>query len=175
MSGESGGEVTPLQQYASYPFSADDEYQSGLATLLADGVLENNSADEIRDEILRRTRVFYFNRVTDHALSIDAVRDFELAQEAQGEVLVNTATQSDPSPSLANTPVPAPATAESEPAFLTFAQLQALIETGREDQIPNNKIIPEGLNDEAPSVPSVPVRKKPWEMDSSNAEMAPVS
>jgi len=30
--------------------------------------------------------------------------------------------------------------------ILTFAELQALIESGREDQIPNNKVIPDALN-----------------------------
>jgi len=35
---------------------------------------------------------------------------------------------------------------EEEPRILTFAELKDLIETGQLDQIPNNKVIPNGLN-----------------------------
>lgn len=35
---------------------------------------------------------------------------------------------------------------DDESRVLTFAELQELIETGKVDQIPNNKIIPEALN-----------------------------
>lgn len=34
----------------------------------------------------------------------------------------------------------------NEARVLTFAELQNLIESGKVDQIPNNKVIPEGLN-----------------------------
>lgn len=35
---------------------------------------------------------------------------------------------------------------EEEPRVLTFTELKELIETGRLDQIPNNKVIPDALN-----------------------------
>lgn len=68
--------------------------------------------------------------------------------------------------------------------MLSFAELKELIETGNVDKIPNNKIIPEGLNvmsfttalcatqfsftltmiqDAPPSQSTAPARKKPWE------------
>ena len=46
---------------------------------------------------------------------------------------------------------------------LTFAELKALIEEGKTDGIPNNKVIPEVINDATPSQSTAPVRKKPWE------------
>ncbi|KAJ7178084.1 hypothetical protein C8R46DRAFT_1212799 [Mycena filopes] len=147
---EPEGELAPLQQYAAYPFTEDDEYQNGLASILAGGALDNDPPPEIREEILRRTRVFYFNRVTGHAISMDEAREFEHARRAEAP----------PDAAAA----PAPTTDDGEPVVLSFAQLQALIEAGRADQIPNNKIIPEDLNDAAPSASAAPVRRKPWEV-----------
>lgn len=40
----------------------------------------------------------------------------------------------------------APPDANDENRVLTFAELKELIETGNVDKIPNNKVIPEGLN-----------------------------
>ncbi|KAJ7720846.1 hypothetical protein B0H16DRAFT_1699893, partial [Mycena metata] len=137
---EPEGELEPLQQYAAYPFTSDDEYQgrfansllkNGLASILAGGALDNDPPEEIREEILRRTRVFYFNRVTGHAITMDEAREFEHAQRVAD------------APPLPGVPA---TTNDEEPVVLSFAQLQALIETGREDQIPNNKTIPDDLN-----------------------------
>ncbi|KAJ7672541.1 hypothetical protein DFH06DRAFT_1176646 [Mycena polygramma] len=157
------GEVAPLQVYASFPFSSDEEYQNGLASILASGALDNDPPEDIREEILRRTRVFYFNRVTGNTVTMDEAREFEQAHKAQ-------ASAGDASPSAA-----APlddAAANAEPAVLSFAQLQALIEAGKADQIPNNKIIPDELNDAAPSESAAVVRKKPWEVESGSGTQA---
>jgi hypothetical protein len=40
----------------------------------------------------------------------------------------------------------APSDVTDENRVLTFAELKELIETGNVDKIPNNKVIPEGLN-----------------------------
>ncbi|KAJ7056929.1 hypothetical protein C8F01DRAFT_1152789 [Mycena amicta] len=155
---------TVLDQYASFPFSVDDEYQSGLDSLIAGGVLANDPPEDIKQEIFRRTRVFYFNRVTGQDLSIDAVREYELSllpAQAQAPVSEAQAPQDD----IVSPPHEAVTTDPSEPVVLTFAQLKALIEAGKEDEIPNNKIIPEGLNEQSPSVSSAPVRRKPWEAE----------
>jgi len=42
-----------------------------------------------------------------------------------------------------NLPSDAP---RSEPRVLTFTELKDLIEQGKTDQIPNNRVIPDGLN-----------------------------
>jgi hypothetical protein len=68
-----------------------------------------------------------------------------------------------------------------ETRVLTFSELKELIETGRTDQIPNNKAIPNVLNvgsplvsllhglltvlkDTPPSEAILLARKKPWEL-----------
>lgn len=69
-----------------------------------------------------------------------------------------------------------------EDRVLSFTELRALIESGKVDQIPNNKIIPEKftvrlsgfssayklkrrcrIQEEAPSQSTASVRRKPWE------------
>ncbi|KAJ7829437.1 hypothetical protein B0H14DRAFT_2366660 [Mycena olivaceomarginata] len=155
---ESG--VAPLQAYAQFPFSSDEEYQNGLQSILAGGALANDSPEEVKDEILRRTRVFYFNRVTGHAITMDEARELEQAQRLTSPDASNSAL------------APAASSDDAEPLVLSFAQLQALIEAGKADQIPNNKIIPDELNDEVPSTSTAPVRKKPWEV-STDTEQVP--
>ncbi|KAJ6613632.1 hypothetical protein B0H10DRAFT_1751533, partial [Mycena sp. CBHHK59/15] len=140
--------AAPLQQFGAYPFATDDEYQNGLASILAGGALDGDPPDDIREEILRRTRVFYFNRVTGNAITMDEARAYEQTRYAS--------SASDPPP------MPIPPSADGLP-ILSFAQLQALIESGRADEIPNNRIIPEDLNDAPPSTSTAPARRKPWE------------
>ncbi|KAI0037044.1 hypothetical protein K488DRAFT_81539 [Vararia minispora EC-137] len=53
---------------------------------------------------------------------------------------------------------------QNEPRALSFAELQELITQGKTDQIPNNKHIPDVLNDTPPSESVAAPRKKPWEM-----------
>lgn len=83
-------------------------------------------------------------------------------------------------PSAVITP-PASEPATEEPRVLSFAELKELIEQGKTDQIPNNRVIPnelsvrislgalilrsdmEGTQKEIPSVSTAPARKKPWE------------
>ncbi|KAJ7704451.1 hypothetical protein B0H17DRAFT_1039711 [Mycena rosella] len=152
---ESEGVMSPLEQYASYPFSSDEEYQNGLASIIAGGALDNDPPDDIREEILRRTRVFYFNRVTGSAIGMDVAREYEHSQRRTGDSAL-----AGPSHSVVE---PVSSGPDSDPVVLSFAQLQALIEAGKADQIPNNKIIPEDLNDAPPSTSAAPARKKPWE------------
>ena len=80
-----------IEAYGAYPFSSDVTYQvglsvfphgfwrvfsnhpyffhfffhsrkQGLASILATGTLDVNSSPEVREELERRTRVFYFNK-----------------------------------------------------------------------------------------------------------------
>jgi len=77
---------------------------------------------------------------------MDEARDYELSLPASA---LNSAQQDSP--------------ATNENHVLTFAELKELIESGNVDKIPNNKIIPEKLNDEPPSQSITPTKKKPWE------------
>ena len=78
--------TTHIKAYGAYPFSSDETYQvgihysfhqglaifsnhshfsprkQGLASILGAGTLDANSSPEVRDELERRTRVFYFNK-----------------------------------------------------------------------------------------------------------------
>jgi len=54
-------------------------------------------------------------------------------------------------------------TTGEEVRTLTFAELKTLIEQGKTDGIPNNKVIPNVLHDAPPSDDAGQVRRKPWE------------
>ena len=136
-----------LERYGSYPFDTDEAYKQGLASLLAEGIIGSNQLSEVQEEALRRTRVFYFNSITGSKLSVDDVRDYERSRRNR-EVGAGTDES---------------AKSADETRILTFAELQELIETGKVDQIPNNKTIPDALNVAPPSNSTAPVRKKPWE------------
>ncbi|KAG5644015.1 hypothetical protein DXG03_009230 [Asterophora parasitica] len=131
---------------------AFDLVKQGLASLIAGGALEGNPTPEVKDEILRRMRVFYFNRVTGNNISMEEAREYELSL---------TGTHQDASSAQSSTE---PKDSADETRVLTFAELQELIEWGRVDQIPNNKVIPERLNDAPPSESIAAARKKPWEL-----------
>ncbi|KAF9011923.1 hypothetical protein BDQ17DRAFT_1233143 [Cyathus striatus] len=145
----------PIDWYASYPFDKDETYQQGLASILAGGALDGDPSPQVREEILRRTRVFYFNKMTGCSIGMDEAREHEHKQ--LGQDIQSTETLSDLTPTQFKP-------GSEEPRVLTFAELKELIETGKVDQIPNNKVIPEGLNDAPPSQSTAPARKKPWEV-----------
>ncbi|KAK7040723.1 hypothetical protein VNI00_009629 [Paramarasmius palmivorus] len=132
-----------LNQYASFPFDSDDAFKQGLAGIIARSPPEAN-----HDEISRKAKVFYFNRVTGNTLSIEEAETFEQASAKSSDV--------DPS---------ADSSSQQQQESLTLAQIKEFIETGRADQLPNNKVIPGGLNEEPPSQSTATARKKPWEVD----------
>ena len=96
MSTDTSGEVPTnhIEAYGAYPFSSDETYQvsilfflvvflgsfsnhfisfrkQGLASILAASSSNStNSSPEVREELERRTRVFYFNRLGLSFLSI---------------------------------------------------------------------------------------------------------
>ncbi|OSC98132.1 hypothetical protein PYCCODRAFT_1418389 [Trametes coccinea BRFM310] len=148
-----------VQQFTAYPFATDEEYQEGLAGILASCALEGRSEEE-RADILLRSQVFYFNRRTGSSLTMeDARRARQLGDHESTQPHGQVATAS-----TAHAPSD---TREEEPQMLSFAQLKALIEQGRTDEIPNNKVIPNVLSPEAPSESKAPPRKKPWETNAT--------
>jgi len=90
---------------------------------------------------------------------MNEARDYELS-------LLPTSTINDdrPTSTAKDAQVNSPATDENR--ILTLAELKELIESGNLDKIPNNKIIPETLNDAPPSQSTAPTKKKPWETTS---------
>ncbi|PPQ95358.1 hypothetical protein CVT26_008203 [Gymnopilus dilepis] len=132
-----------LKAYGLYPFDDDETYQQGLASLLAGGAVATGSPPEVQEEIKRKTRVFYFNKITGNSITAEEARDYELSKQKNPTAVSGI---------------------EEENRVLTFAELKELIETGNVDKIPNNKVIPEKLNEAPPSASTAPTRKKPWEM-----------
>lgn len=142
--------------------------KQGIVHILTnDSIYSNAISVADREEILRRTRVFYFNkyggwpfylfstwtfflgvftyptiyRTSGNSITLDEAREYEAS------------SQEGPTPKSSTTVVPLPTSSssdqlnnEEEPRILTFAELKDLIETGQLDQIPNNKVIPGGLN-----------------------------
>ncbi|TFK85633.1 hypothetical protein K466DRAFT_494363 [Polyporus arcularius HHB13444] len=125
-------------------------WKQGIAGILSSGVLEGKTDEEKRD-ILLRSEVFYFNRLSGSSVTVEEAR---IARAGQ------TAHASSQAPSQASS-------TEEEPQTLTFAQLKTLIEQGRTDEIPNNKVIPNVLSSDPPSESQAEVRKKPWEINAA--------
>ncbi|KAG1903580.1 uncharacterized protein F5891DRAFT_946917, partial [Suillus fuscotomentosus] len=144
-----------LRSFFTFPFSSDEVYQQGLADLLAHGALSGKTDSE-RVEIILRTQLFYFNRVAGQNLTVEDVRSHQNTMDIQ-----NLTVTMDLSP-------PSSDSGDGETRMLTFAELTMLIQQGKTDNIPNNKVIPETLNDAPPSTSIALVRKKPWEVDSQS-------
>ncbi|RDB17059.1 hypothetical protein Hypma_001778 [Hypsizygus marmoreus] len=151
----------PLELYGNYPFATDETYQQGLASLVAGGALDGDPLPEVKEEILRRTRVFYFNRVTGNSVSMDEAREYEYALKGAAS---HGSGDMDAQPAASQSNID-----DDDTRVLTFAELQELIETGKVDQIPHNKVIPEVLNAASPSESTVPARKKPWELTQASS------
>ena len=85
--------------------------------------------------------------MTGHSISIDEAREYERSHPWEQTPSVDpTASGSEHYsglPASADEPQPV---VQEETRVLTFAELQELIESGKEDQIPNNKVIAEALN-----------------------------
>ncbi|THV02178.1 hypothetical protein K435DRAFT_717444 [Dendrothele bispora CBS 962.96] len=170
--------IDPLSQYASYPFDTDDSFKQGLTDILSSNPRFAGTDAQPDESTLRQIKVFYFNRVTGNSLTVDEVNAHEKETKTNSSLEISSSPNSaTPQPSTlpmslsssitgsdsSNSAVDATISSPDEPQILSFAQIKALIESGNLDQIPNNKKIPEDLNEAAPSQSNVPSRKKPWE------------
>ncbi|KAN0094857.1 hypothetical protein V8E55_003144 [Tylopilus felleus] len=155
-----------LDRFHSFPFSSDEAFQEGLSGILAHSLMHQMTDNE-RSELVLKTKVFYFNRrhlikvrasVTGHNLSLEDVQDGYTADLNRFPV-----------PQSGNEFSQTCSGAEREEMrVLTFAELKSLIEQGKTDDIPNNKLIPNVLNDGAPSESTAQLRRKPWERTSQS-------
>ncbi|KAI0350880.1 hypothetical protein OH77DRAFT_1430503 [Trametes cingulata] len=147
--------VSAVEQFAKYSFANDEEYQKGITGIVASGALEGRSEEE-KAEILLRSEVFYYNRLTGSSISLEDARTVRQPTEASAQDGASAVSSA-----------PAASTnggSEQQPQMLSFAQLKALIEQGRTDEIPNNKVIPNVLSSDPPSESKAPPPKKPWEL-----------
>jgi len=132
--------------FRTFSFATDQEYQAGLQGILASDTFKDKS-DEEKENTLRMSRVFYFNKVTGNSITPGDALNFESLVDGD-----NLAEQRH---RLA---------AGDGVRALTFAELKALIEQGKTECVPNNRLIPNILNDAPPSENAAQIRKKPWEM-----------
>ncbi|KAI0340345.1 hypothetical protein BDW22DRAFT_1334412 [Trametopsis cervina] len=146
---------SPVEQFRTYAFETDPAYQTGLQSMIATGALEGKDKEE-ETEWLFSTKLFYFNRITGQSLTADEVRltpDPESTGSSSADEGNNVQDPSTAAPNLF----------PSEPRALSLAELKELIEQGKTDQIPNNRVIPDILSTDSPSESKAPIRKKPWE------------
>ncbi|KAF9645236.1 hypothetical protein BDM02DRAFT_3101690 [Thelephora ganbajun] len=136
------------EAFNSFPFDTDQEYQTGLRSILSSNAFNNESNME-KENTLRLSRVFYFNKVTGNSITLDDALSFESS--------VHLVDRHRPTEQQQQQAV------GEEPPTLTFAELKALIEQGKTDGIPNNKLIPNILNNTPPSENTGQIRRKPWE------------
>ncbi|KAI0672492.1 hypothetical protein C8Q78DRAFT_1027574 [Trametes maxima] len=127
--GAGSSSPTAAERFANYSFATDEEYQKGLSGIVGSGALRDKT-DAEQAEILLRTEVFYFNRMTGSSIAIEDAR----RARQSGSALLSHASEP---------PLSSPS---EESQMLSFAQLKALIEQGRTDEIPNNKIVPNVLS-----------------------------
>jgi len=132
--------------FRTFSFSTDQEYQTGLQGILASDTFKDKS-DEEKENTLRMSRVFYFNKVTGNSITPGDALNFESPVDSD-----NLAEQQHRQ------------AAGDGARTLTFIELKALIEQGKTDSVPNNRLIPNILNDAPPSENTTHIRKKPWEM-----------
>jgi len=165
-----------VQHFLAYPFTTDQVYQQGLSAILTDDVLAGKS-DAEKAELRRRAELFYFNRIFGISLTLEDIQTYE-ATVASAQNQISSAAGSDGTTAAYTGSEASTQQVGSEPhqyrggsegngaeeeRALTFAELKVLIEEGKTDGIPNNKTIPDVINEASPSQSSVPVRKKPWE------------
>ncbi|KAJ8082180.1 hypothetical protein PM082_008027 [Marasmius tenuissimus] len=166
-----------IQRYASYPFDSDAAFKVAYQSNVVDkdliplkkgldDILSRSAADIDRNEIVRKARLFYFNRITGGGLTFE---DVAAAEEGVRHA-VDSSKEKSRAPVQASAVLGNPETEQEqegkeEPTVLTLAQIKEFIETGRTDQLPNNKVIPDGLNEKPPTESVAPARKKPWEVE----------
>ncbi|THH27193.1 hypothetical protein EUX98_g6994 [Antrodiella citrinella] len=129
-------ESLAIAEFLNYPFDSDETYQQGLAGIIAGGALEGKT-DVERSDVLQRSRLFYYNRLKGSTLTPE---DVKLYQTTSGNAALAPQAEE-----------PSTTQAPEEPRTLTFAELKELIESGRTDQIPNNRHIPNDLHPAAPT------------------------
>ncbi|KAF9523814.1 hypothetical protein CPB83DRAFT_723735, partial [Crepidotus variabilis] len=129
-----------LDDFLAYRFDTDEAFQQGLSSILGARAVEINSPDEFEAEMILRAKIFYFNKTTGRNIDMNEVKDLVDKGAIHQASVKNDDTR-----------------------VLTFAELRELIESGKTDQIPNNKVIPDRLNALEPSQTKAIPRKKPWE------------
>jgi hypothetical protein len=115
-------------------------------------------SEEEREDLIRRSRIFYFNRyvtvfhllyvppiahaafrITGYSITVEDAVGYDSEQTLHTGLSPAVADQQQQPVSVLESP-------STEPRILTFAEIKELIEQGKTDQIPNNRVIPNDLN-----------------------------
>ncbi|KAF8639177.1 hypothetical protein AX17_001664 [Amanita inopinata Kibby_2008] len=163
----------PLQAFASYPFTTDTAFQVGSTSISPSTVLTAQSSKVWKASLLpmplptpettSSVALAYFTligTITGYSVTTEQVRQVEESLAPSDGHVGSTTVDHQTSTSSSQTQ----GQLKEEPRILSFSQLQELIASGRVDEIPNNKVIPDKLNDAQPSASIAPARKKPWEV-----------
>jgi hypothetical protein len=85
-------------------------------------------------------------RHTGYSLTIEEISEYERALRADSPKSNDSSSLGHAAALVAQPTTDISETSANEPRVLTFAELKELIQQGKTDQIPNNRIVPEGLN-----------------------------
>ncbi|KAJ3557615.1 hypothetical protein NM688_g1379 [Phlebia brevispora] len=155
-----------VSRFFSYPFDTDEVYQvlmkQGIAGIINNAGFSDRTESQ-QEHIILSSKVFYFNRISDQSITVeDVLRARNAGQDSHAPRNEVTSQGADPSRPTEDGGV-------AETRILSFAELKALIEQGKTDEIPNNRVIPDVLNNETPSESRAAIRRKPWEMGAQDA------
>jgi len=136
-----------------------------LCSIVQTGTLK----DDERDALVGRAKAFYFSRLTGENLTWEGYLTYLAASGGPDPTPTPSTTAEAPGtakPELDSTKDVLQGTNSTvEEKTLSFSQIQELIASGRVDEIPFNRRIPEEISPEEPSRPLEALRKKPWEVE----------
>ncbi|MCJ1399157.1 hypothetical protein MMC11_002359 [Xylographa trunciseda] len=160
-----------FHQLDVYPWSSDEEFQSGLRAILGP-----NPKAEQAEQLTLRARCFYYARKHNMAIDFDAYRAWHARQGSPTQTMPNDAVPQSCTPGEEQISSPSYlATSErlnnesAEPPApypLSFSHIVDLITSGQ--PVPGVKDIPNTVLDGQASQPIRSQRKKPWETASSD-------
>ncbi|KDQ10473.1 hypothetical protein BOTBODRAFT_47000 [Botryobasidium botryosum FD-172 SS1] len=153
------------KRFSAYDFASDETFQQGLSPIIRPVQEAGGSVDE---NIIGRAKAFYFSKVTGQEISWDgylAWRETNGLGAQQRSVPPSAAHSThelepktaDPSNSTGSVGM------DDAPLPMSFTAIAQLINTGNLHLIPNNKLIPDGLNSQEPSKPQQKAPRKLWE------------
>ncbi|KAL8773955.1 MAG: hypothetical protein Q9209_001385 [Squamulea sp. 1 TL-2023] len=156
----SAPELSIFQSIESYPFATDEEFQTGLTTILS-----SNSAQD--PELLTlRARCFYFARKHNVSIGFESYKKWRYEQNLPSVTAKTVPVRETPIDGIAQETDKTAVNVDSpgQPAApypSSFGQIVDLITKG--EPIPGIKEIPDTLLTGHQSAPSTAKRKKPWE------------
>ncbi|EJD52041.1 hypothetical protein AURDEDRAFT_181596 [Auricularia subglabra TFB-10046 SS5] len=158
--GEGQDDHEVYRLFEQYPFSADEQFRVGSSFEGLEVVIQNaaqqGKTQEQLNELRLQAQLFFFARQvsrqtkgaldddcddcrrTGHTVTRAGYRRYKDAQHVSSN-------------------------AAQEPRQPSFAEIVELVKAGQTHLVPNNKVVPEGLNTNQPTISTKVSRAKPWE------------